>query len=382
MPLLQLMARLRTMATQPDPADLRGRAEAEMRAFEGRAEKAGLSPEQVRRAHYALCASLDDMVLNTPWGARGAWADRSLVAAFHPTIGADRFFDVLRHAQDKVATFRPVLELMYVCLSLGMMGQYRALPRGAAEIERIRAETATALLARGPPVPAELAANWKGVAAPFAPRRTRLPLWVAASIGVAVVAGLFLWLGLRLNERSDTLFARMLAAPPSHMPEVTRAAIPVPPPPELPEPSARDRLRERLAAPVAAGQVIVAGTPTTPILRLAGVALFAGNSAVPQASAAALLHAVAEALKPEAGRLDVVGYTDDRPVRTVLFPSGFKLSEAQAQAVRAGLARDLGPARKLGAEGRAGADPVAGNDTPEGRERNRRIEIVLDATAP
>ena len=382
MPLLQLMARLRTMATQPDVADLRNRTDAEMRAFEGRAEKAGFSPEQVRRAHYALCASLDDMVLNTPWGARGAWADRPMVAAFHPTIAAGRFFDVLRQAREKVATFRPVLELMYVCLSLGMMGQYRDLPQGGAEIDQIRAETATALAAHAPSVAAELAPSWKGVAAPFASRRTRLPFWVAASLAVAAVAGLYLLLTLRLNDRSDTLFAQMLAATPSHMPEVTRQAIPVPPPPAPPEPSARDRLRDRLAAMLAAGQVDVVGTPTTPVLRLPTHVLFPANSAVPQAGAAVVLSAVVDALKPWNGRLDVIGYTDDRPVRTVLFPSSFKLSAAQAQAIRAVLARDLGGAGNFGAEGRAAADPVASNATPEGRELNRRVEIVLEPAAP
>ncbi len=376
MPLLQLMARLRTMATQPDAADLRARAEAEIRAFEARSEKAGLAADQTRRAHYALCASLDDMVLNTPWGARGAWAERPLVAEFHANVGPDRFFDLLRQAQEKVATLRPVLELMYVCLSLGMMGQYRKLPGGGADIERIRAETATALLAKSQPPP-ELAASWRGVAAPFAPRRTRLPIWVAASIAVALVAGLFLALSLRLNDRSDLLFARMLAAPPSHMPEVTRQPIPVPLPPAPSEPSLRDRLAARLAG----GPAQVAGTPTAPLLRVPAQALFPANAATLSADAATLLHGIAEALKPEPGRLDVVGYTDDRPVRTVLFPSSFKLTAAQAQAVRAALAHDL-PGRTINAEGRAGADLVAANATPEGREQNRRVEIQLQPASP
>ncbi len=57
MPLLQLMARLRTMAAQPDPAALRDRTEAALRAFDARARSAGVPADQVRRAHYALCAA-------------------------------------------------------------------------------------------------------------------------------------------------------------------------------------------------------------------------------------------------------------------------------------------------------------------------------------
>src|SRR5262245_29500917 len=70
-PLLQLMARLRNTLNQPDPGDLRERAVSAVRQFEQRARDLGLPIEQLRPAHYALCASLDDVVLNTPWGSTG-----------------------------------------------------------------------------------------------------------------------------------------------------------------------------------------------------------------------------------------------------------------------------------------------------------------------
>ena len=61
-PLLQLLARLRNTLNQPDPGDLRERAVSAMRAFEQGARDLGIPIEQVRPAHYALCASLDDAV--------------------------------------------------------------------------------------------------------------------------------------------------------------------------------------------------------------------------------------------------------------------------------------------------------------------------------
>ena len=307
-----------------------------------------------------------------------------MVASFHAAVGPDRFFDLLRQAQEKGPAFRPVLELMYLCLSLGMMGQFRRLPQGAAEIETFRAQTATLLASQVPPPAPDLAAHWRGLAAPFRPRRTRLPVWVAASLAVAAVGAVFLLLSLRLNDQSDGLFARMLVAAPSHMPMVTRQALAAPPPPAPPppaEPSAQDRLRARLAQTAPA--VVVAGTPTTPILRIPDEALFAADAAVLQAGAKPLLDAVAAALKPEAGALQVVGYADNRPVRTVLFPSSFRLSAAQAQAVRAALGTALAhDPKRVRAEGRASANPVADNATAEGREQNRRVEIALEGAAP
>ncbi len=374
MPLLQLMARLRTMASQPDPASLRHGVEAELERFATRAEAAGIAPDQRMRAQYALCASLDDLVLTTPWGAKSAWARHTLVGQFQAAVGPGRFFALLRQAEEKIAQFRPVLELMYICLSLGVLDEYRDAPDGAATVQRIRSQ-AGAALADGLPPPPPLAARWQGVHAPFTPGRRRLPVWVVASAGLAVLAGLYLLLTVQLNERSDALFARMLAAPPAHMPVVTRQPAATPPPPEPPaaEPTLADRLRAQVAPPVT-----VAGTATTPILRIPQRALFAGNTAVPDGEGGKLLTALATVLQKEPGRVRVVGYTDNRPVHTVLFPSSFQLTAAQAQAVRAALIRDGLDGARVTAEGRAGADPVAGNATNEDRERNRRVEILLE----
>ena len=53
------------------------------------------------------------------------------------------------------------------------------------------------------------------------------------------------------------------------------------------------------------------------------------------------------------------------------------MSGGDAQAARALIARALGDASRITAEGRGEADPLNKNSTPEEREENRRIEIVL-----
>jgi len=83
-------------------------------------------------------------------------------------------------------------------------------------------------------------------------------------------------------------------------------------------------------------------------------------------------------LKEEVGPVKVIGYTDDQPIRTIAFPSNFQLSMARAEAASKIIATTIGDASRLTSEGRADADPIAPNATPEGRERNRRIEIVLN----
>jgi type VI secretion system protein ImpK len=379
-PLLQLLARLRGTRQQLDAKELHERVTRELHHFERRSRDAGIAMELVRPAHYALCASIDDVVLNTPWGASSAWASHSLVATFHPGVrSGDQFFDQLRQLRKDPDRFLPTIELMYLCLSLGFMGRYRLSQGDGGELERLRSETHAIIAARRRPADQALSRRWQGLSAPYRSSRGRLPIWVAVAAAVAACGALFFWVSSSLNADSDILHAEVLAAPPAHMPVVMRAAIvqPLPPPPAPVEPVIGDRLRGILKPEIDRGLVSVLGTAATPIVRIADRALFVSTSAVVQPSAVPLLERIGAALRDEAGLLTVLAYTDNQPIRTVQFPSNFQLSAARAQAVRVIIARGVVDPTRLRSDGRADADPIATNTTAEGREQNRRIEIVL-----
>lgn len=378
-PLLALLANLRNLSTAPDPGELHARAMAALRQFEQRARAVGVPREQLRAAHYTLCASLDDVVLNSPWGSQGAWVAQSLMSIFHHEVrSGERFFDLLAQLRQHPGNYLPVLELMYLCLSLGLTGQYRLSPRGTGELDRLREELyALIMRQRRAPDPA-LSPHWKSVNAAYRPRRPTLPVWVAAAAGVALLGALYLSLSTAVNAASDLLYERMVSAPLAHMPAIERATQVVPPaPPPSSTPTAQDSLRAVLQSQIDQGLLAVVGTPASPIIRIHDRALFASGSAIPERASLPLLRQVGAALKGNQARVAVIGYTDNLPIHTVQFPSNFELSEARAEAARAVIAKALGEPNRIVAEGRADADPVASNDTVEGRAENRRIEVVL-----
>jgi type VI secretion system protein ImpK len=379
-PLLQLLARLRNTASAPDAGDLRERVVQEIQAFDARARAAEVPPELLRSASYALCASIDDVAINTPWGNTGGWAQRTLLATFHPDLaGRERFFEVLTKVRSNPEKFEPLIELMYLCLSLGYMGSFRAAPRGIAEIEKIRAETYDVIQAkRGAFAPA-LSPSPDGVAAPYRPKKARLPVWVAAAAGLAALGGLFFWVSTDLAATSDGVTERMLASAPAAMPQIARAAPvqPPPPPPPPDQPTLLDKLRTALKPEIEQGVVAVVGTESTPVVRVRNRNMFAGGSAKLQPAFVPVLEHVGAALSHEPGQVVVAGYTDNQPIHTVQFPSNFQLSAARATAAKDVLARSIGQPARVASEGRADADPIAPNNTAEGREQNRRIEIIL-----
>lgn len=107
--------------------------------------------------------------------------------------------------------------------------------------------------------------------------------------------------------------------------------------------------------------------------------MFDSGSAVLLFRARAVLEKVGQMLTPLARLVIVEGHTDDRPINTSHFPSNWELSGARASSVvRFFLQQEdaLG-ASQYKTVGFGEFRPIATNQTPEGRARNRRVEILF-----
>lgn len=109
--------------------------------------------------------------------------------------------------------------------------------------------------------------------------------------------------------------------------------------------------------------------------------LFASGSDQVTSEGKGVLKKVSDILKNvKENSIRIEGHTDNVPIGPRLagkFPSNWELSASRATQVVRYLS-DLGISpENLSAVGLAEYRPVAPNDTPEGKQRNRRIEIVL-----
>ena len=378
-PLLTLCVQLRQSLGHADVEGLRARILAELQAFETRVAPLGLSPRSLRAARYALCATIDDIVLNTPWGSRSLWTRRSMVGTlFSETWGGDRFFDLLAQLKREAALHVDLLELLYCCLSLGFEGRLRLKPRGASELAALREDlyrlirTARGAFERG------LSPRWRGVTLRARPGAW-LPGWVVALVtlgGLALGYGALL---LSLNARSDTAFAALGALPLPGPVSLTRQAPPPPPPPAPPRDSAT--LRRFLEPEIQAGLVSVTETAQSLAVTIRGAGIFASASATVDAGFLDLFARIGAALNDEPGAVLITGHTDAAPIRSVAFPSNFQLSLARAEAAARLIAARMREPARLRSEGRGAAEPVADNATEAGRRQNRRIEILINRPA-
>ena len=101
--------------------------------------------------------------------------------------------------------------------------------------------------------------------------------------------------------------------------------------------------------------------------------LFDSGSAKLSAEARPMLAEVAGALVGFANPLQVRGYTDNKPINTLAYPSNWELSAARAASV-VHLFSDLNiDPKRMSAVGFSEYHPKADNATAEGRQQNRRV---------
>lgn len=142
-----------------------------------------------------------------------------------------------------------------------------------------------------------------------------------------------------------------------------------------------EALVQGLAKEVEKGQLQVRQYQNMLAVDLAEQIFFDSGRATLKAGGKDVLRTVGEALKGYENKvIRVVGHTDDVPLAKSLqstFPTNWELSVARATNVVRFLQEVGIPPQRMVASGRGEYDPVATNDSPEGRQKNRRIEIML-----
>ena len=143
---------------------------------------------------------------------------------------------------------------------------------------------------------------------------------------------------------------------------------------------AREALERELHEELAASQAKLEMTERGLTVTLLDELLFDSGKTEIREDGQAVLDAVGTVMneKISEGRIAVEGHTDDEPITHSGWRSNWELSTARATSVVHYLITEhqIDPERLL-ATGYGEFQPVALNDTPEGRQENRRVEIVL-----
>lgn len=151
----------------------------------------------------------------------------------------------------------------------------------------------------------------------------------------------------------------------------------------------RDKMRnvakdimDVMAPLIEQGKVRVIETSRGVTVEINDSVLFSPGQAMLQPPLAKAMRAIADVLASTDFPITIEGHTDNVPIKTAQFPSNWELSAVRATTVLR-LFADAGvSADRLTAIGYADTRPVEPNLLAEGRARNRRVNILIDSSAP
>lgn len=142
------------------------------------------------------------------------------------------------------------------------------------------------------------------------------------------------------------------------------------------------QIQQALAPLVNRGIVRVTQTSRGVKVEINASILFAPGDATLTGESGDALRAIARILKDDTHALQVEGHTDNLPISNTIFPSNWELSSVRASSVVRLFAEQGIAAHRLTAVGHGSNFPAGLNETADGRQRNRRVEVLILAALP
>lgn len=136
------------------------------------------------------------------------------------------------------------------------------------------------------------------------------------------------------------------------------------------------RLTDALSAEINDGSVTLQTDGDFVVITLSASDLFNSGAVKVNENYGPVIEKLAGVLNAVPGPIGIVGHTDSVPLRGIR-RDNTQLSLDRAQSVLDAMKGNIQDSSRLFAEGRGDLEAIAQNETPEGRARNRRIEIIV-----
>lgn len=372
--LLSLVPKLRNSPFHDAVNVLRERLIEGIQTFESQTLGKSISRNQVEIAKYLICSLLDETVLNTPWGSQSGWGHNSLSSLFYKDVsGGKEFFQILNRIKQQPTENKALLELAYLCLSLGFEGKYRYTNNGLMTLERERQEVFLLVQRMKGDTKPSLSTHWQGIQNRQNPLIRHVPLWVLGGIASVLLMFIYMAFASSIRYRSDHIYDQLFAM--GQGIEATQLSQIVRPLETRPAATVLSisGLQQLFADEIARKLMDVTDGPG---LRLFNV--FQSGNAEIRAEYQAVLAKIADVLRTKSTRVTITGHTDNQRLKfSSRYKSNWHLSVARAQSTAQALTNYGLPEQRMTFEGKADKEPIASNTTKEGRALNRRIDIHI-----
>ncbi|CAH1558298.1 type VI secretion system protein TssL, long form [Vibrio rotiferianus] len=369
--ILSIVAQIRATATHSDIHHLKESLAQKLRDYENRLRQQEVSLETIDIARYSLCCVIDEAVLNTNWGGQSAWSHDSLLSSFYSSSkGGEAFYENLKKCMDTAESNLDLLELMFVCMSLGFVGQYRLEQNGLESHRRLRKQVTSILKNFGRCNNIEWAYDPTESVTSGSQSAESAPIWVLCSVTAAILVCVFMYFNHALNAASNKTFSNLMNLVSKDQSIISTSTI-------INTKPIAEKISVYLSTEIEKGIVSVDSLQDRVRITIKAQDLFESGSADLVEYIDPIIFKIGQTLESVEGKIVITGHTDDKPIFTSKFPSNWHLSLARATALTDRLLDSGALKSRVIPEGVGDARPLVENDSESNRSINRRIEIDL-----
>lgn len=214
-PVFFLIEKVKQLKTAPNFSKLREDLVHEVKAFEHQAENRAYPSQTILSARYLMCAWIDDALIHVPWHWQGEWREHALSEEPEPNgqYATHPFFLMLERYLQYPDSNLDLIELCYLCLSLGFLGHYRSMPDAHEQLVSIQDHTFETIQRRRGELNSTFELNLSEASPVLIQKRTR-NLWflpISLMLGILILpityAGLAYWIHLETHTATAALSA-------------------------------------------------------------------------------------------------------------------------------------------------------------------------------
>ncbi|PKH20856.1 type VI secretion system protein TssL [Enterobacterales bacterium CwR94] len=373
-PLLEaIQPLLRALSEMPEKVQDRDQAwllkeslKNEITLFNVVCDEVDISWKKMAIVRYCICTALDEAAHARPWGVDVGWSQSNLLNHFEgDNDGGNKFFLLVGRLSMTPHDYADVLEIQLRILGLGFEGRYSIIENGERQLTKIRQRLLALLQSTRDSIPAALSAHALPQRSEKRRRRLFVPVRVSLLFVGVLTAGTFITCKYLLVVPESAYLKHMqaLARPPALVAES--------------RPVERLRLAVLLKPEIDKQLVSVNETAGHSLVTFRGDAMFVVGAVGVRSEMLPVLKRVADEIHRVKGQVRIVGYTDATPINKPGLPNNQVLSEKRAASVAQLLQQSGIAASDIQIEGLGDQQPVASNQTPEGRAKNRRVDIFV-----
>ncbi|WP_395344310.1 type IVB secretion system protein IcmH/DotU [Ningiella sp. W23] len=384
-PLILLVSKAKIAAANVDLRELKEHAQQEIEYYRSINFAMDAPFDAYEQVSYGLCCLLDEIVLNTPWGAKSEWSTQSLLVIFHKEAwGGERFFNQLDDMCANPSHYMAAIEFYYCALELGFEGKYRQAADGIREHQIVKNNTYLLIEKYKVLETQALSGKWEGSYDRRQALLKVLPQWVVWSITGGLLLVIYFSFSLLLSYQSDPVKRRLVSLLDKNIVNVAPYNIEslgslFTAQPDLQDTS--DGIYELLLAEfeseLAAGKLIIEENEKGVSVRLTDANLFASGSDALALDYVDIMKQMGMSLTGQRVRIEITGHSDDIPIRTLRFNDNWALSEARASAVKSIISENLDANVQVFARGLADTVNLVPNTSSANRALNRRVEVLI-----